>query len=259
MPEKQSKGEKINEAQKKEEKKLDTHNRGDEATHPHKRQYNAEEQGEDSPIKKLCVAESLTAGKLADLFASHNAAGTFYLGGMSVYTLQHKAKLLGVDKEHAGKVDCVSPKVAMQMAQGILKMFGEEAEVGVGVTGFAKTEGVEDLEPHAFFCVVTKEGEKRQGKIEKGLKGKDRNEVRMIVAERVYLETCKVIGLEPNEDVVSNHKDATIEEEGKEKTETENQDAEETAKRIDDKKEENLKKGKPETVKDQQPNTKASE
>lgn len=231
-----SKGEKINEKQKIEENK-EEHCESKEAIHPHKRQYDAEDEG--APIKKLVLAESLTAGKIANLFASHNAAGSFFLGGMTVYTLQHKHKILGVDKDHAGDVDCVSPRVASEMASGVLKLFGDEAEVGVGVTGFAKTEGVEDLEPHAFFCVMTKDGEKRQGKIEGGLKGKERNEVRDIVAERVYLETCKVIGLDPADDIKGRHEEATIQEEDAEKTKEEERDAGKTAKRIDDKKHQN--------------------
>lgn len=56
-----------------EERRYGTHDNTNQATHPHKRQYDAEE--EEAPIKKLVLAESLTAGKLADLFASHNAAG----------------------------------------------------------------------------------------------------------------------------------------------------------------------------------------
>ena len=37
--------------------------------------------------------------------------------------------------------------------------------------------------------------------------------MRRLVAERVYLECCKVIGLEPHDEVAKRHKDATIEEE----------------------------------------------
>jgi len=213
-----SKGEKIKKIQKVEEEKRDIHNKEKpQAEHP-SGQQESKEDGPENKIKKVAVSESLTAGKVADLLASHQFAGSFFIGSISVYTLKHKSKLLGVEEDHADDVDCVSPKVCEEMAQGVLKMFSEEAEVGVGVTGFAKTDGVEDLHPHAYYCVITKGGDKREGKIEEGLDGKSRNEVRRIVAERVYLETCKVIGLEPDKKIASRHKDSTLEEEKENET-----------------------------------------
>eukprot|EP01119_Soliformovum_irregulare_P011587 TRINITY_DN2919_c1_g1_i1.p1 TRINITY_DN2919_c1_g1~~TRINITY_DN2919_c1_g1_i1.p1 ORF type:complete len:287 (+),score=95.46 TRINITY_DN2919_c1_g1_i1:19-879(+) len=255
----ESKGKKITKEQAKQEEHHGIHTET-KAQHPHGKLYNSK--NDDAPIRKIVVAESLTAGKVADLLASHDNAGNFFIGSMSVYTKHHKNQLLDVDKEHAGKVDCVSPKVASEMASGILEMFrtkgksprrkedlkrkteqdnqerekkkekkddkkdddekeesdeerenNDEPEVGVGVTGFAITDGVEDLEPHAYYCITTVEGEKRQGRIEKGLKGKSRNEVRRIVAERVYLEACKVIGLKPHEEVAKNHSNTEIDEE----------------------------------------------
>jgi len=160
-----SKGEKIKKGQKKAEKKMDF-NEEEKAVHPDKRQYDPKKHGADAPIRKLAIAESLTAGKLADLFGSHDMAGSFFLGNLCVYQIDFKSKLLGVNKKHAEEVDCVSPQVAAEMADGILKMFEPDAEVGVGVTGFAITEGVKDLEPHTYYCIKTKEGDKREWKIE---------------------------------------------------------------------------------------------
>eukprot|EP01118_Nematostelium_gracile_P010267 TRINITY_DN351_c0_g1_i1.p1 TRINITY_DN351_c0_g1~~TRINITY_DN351_c0_g1_i1.p1 ORF type:complete len:232 (-),score=55.36 TRINITY_DN351_c0_g1_i1:26-721(-) len=217
-PEQESKGEKISRRQKELEAEYGV-GESNQAVHPDGRQYDSN-LPERAAIRKIAISESLTGGKLADLFCSHCNAGAFFIGCVCVYTLQHKAKVLGVDPEHADQVDCVSPQVCYEMAKGVLELFGDGPEVGLGVTGFAETEGVKDLEPHAYYCVLTRDGEKRIGRVGDGLKGKSRNEVRAIVAERVYLEACKVIGLKPDPDVAARHEGSTLEDHTRKKIRT---------------------------------------
>lgn len=112
-------------------------------------------------IKDLClshrisvaVAESLTAGKIQDALASVKGASGYFLGGMTVYNLDAKVGLLGVDREHAEKVNCVSEDVAIQMAQAVALLFG--ADIGVATTGYAEPDSERGITPHANWAIAS--------------------------------------------------------------------------------------------------------
>ncbi|MEL6345337.1 MAG: CinA family protein [Myxococcota bacterium] len=84
----------------------------------------------------VAVAESLTAGRLQASIGAVSGASAYFLGGMTTYTIDQKVNLLGVDREHAASVDCVSPKVAREMVMGVRKRFG--ADVSAATTGYAE-------------------------------------------------------------------------------------------------------------------------
>lgn len=96
----------------------------------------------------VAVAESASAGHLQALIASVPGASSFFEGGVTVYNLEAKATLLGVDREHAASVDCVSNVVARQMAEGVADLFG--ADIGVSVTGYASSPP-NGGPPHAYL------------------------------------------------------------------------------------------------------------
>jgi len=122
--------------------------------------------------KTLSVAESLTSGNLQAAFASISGSSEYFKGGMTAYSLGQKVKHLGVDKEHAEKVNCVSQRVANQMARGISKLF--QTDIEIATTGYAeKYEGVE--EPYAFYCILDHQEIVKHGKI----KGKNINRIEM--------------------------------------------------------------------------------
>lgn len=101
----------------------------------------------------LAVAESLTGGKLSAQITAASGASRYYLGGVTAYTLDQKAKLLGVDRAHAAKVNCVSARVAQQMAEGVRHLFG--ADVGVATTGYAEPCPEHGIDvPLAYIAVV---------------------------------------------------------------------------------------------------------
>lgn len=85
---------------------------------------------------KLAVAESLTGGRLQARITEISGASEFFLGGVTAYALEQKAVLLGVDREHAAAVNCVSARVAEEMARGVCRLFG--ADLGVATTGYAE-------------------------------------------------------------------------------------------------------------------------
>lgn len=88
------------------------------------------------PALTLAVAESLTSGHVQARIASVPGASEYFLGGVTAYTLEEKVKLLGVGRAHARSVDCVSQRVAVEMAAGAAKLFG--ADLAIATTGYAE-------------------------------------------------------------------------------------------------------------------------
>lgn len=88
------------------------------------------------PPITLAVAESMTGGRLQALITTEPGTSTFFLGGVTTYTLAQKVRLLGVVREVAEPVDCVSAEVARQMARGACELFG--SDLAVATTGYAE-------------------------------------------------------------------------------------------------------------------------
>lgn len=145
------------------------------------------------PGRTLAVAESLTAGNVQARVASVSGASAYFLGGVTAYSLEQKVKLLGVDRAQAAKVNCVSARVAEEMACGVCALFG--ADVGVATTGYAepaKADGV--ATPFAWWALARRAAKggnakgfsMRHGRVE--CPGASRVEVQAIVAEAVLAE-----------------------------------------------------------------------
>ncbi len=90
-----------------------------------------------APVRRrLAVAESMTGGRVQSQITGISGASEFFLGGITAYTLEQKVTLLGVDREHAASVDCVSARVAEEMAAGACRLF--QADLAVATTGYAE-------------------------------------------------------------------------------------------------------------------------
>ena len=83
----------------------------------------------------LAVAESVTAGQLQVAFSLADGATQIFQGGITTYNIGQKARHLKIDPIHAGNCNCVSQKVADQMASEVLRMFA--ADWGIAITGYA--------------------------------------------------------------------------------------------------------------------------
>lgn len=106
---------------------------------------------------KLAVAESMTGGRVQALVTGISGASEFFLGGVTAYTLEQKVKLLGVDRAHAAVVDCVSARVAEEMAWGACRMFN--ADLALATTGYAEpAPAVGVSAPFAWVTVVRRPG-----------------------------------------------------------------------------------------------------
>ena len=104
------------------------------------------------PRLTLAVAESLTAGHLQAQIAAISGASGYFLGGITAYSLDQKVRQLGVNRAHAKRVNCVSQRVAVEMAGGACRLFG--ADVAVATTGYAEPSPVDKIKtPMAWWAL----------------------------------------------------------------------------------------------------------
>ncbi|HWA27597.1 MAG TPA: CinA family protein [Lacunisphaera sp.] len=104
------------------------------------------------PALTLAVAESITAGHVQALVASVSGSSKYFLGGVTAYSLEQKVKLLDVNRAHARKFNCVSQRVAAEMAYGATRRFG--ADLAVATTGYAEPDKAMKIkEPMAWWAI----------------------------------------------------------------------------------------------------------
>ncbi len=104
----------------------------------------------------IAVAESVTSGDLQSAFSSAKDATQFFQGGITVYNINQKIRHLHIDPAHALSCNCVSERVAGQMAQNVIKLF--VCDWGIGVTGYAAPMPEKDLEDlFAFVSIYYKD------------------------------------------------------------------------------------------------------
>jgi nicotinamide-nucleotide amidase len=145
------------------------------------------------PIKKLmlarpgltlAVAESVTCGRIQARIGAISGASEFFLGGITVYSLDQKAHHLGVDRAAASPVNSVSAGVAEQMARGVCGLFN--AGLGLATTGYAEPSPEWKVsEPFAWWAVAHRLGSGsfavRSGRVD--CPGSPRTVVQEFVAE----------------------------------------------------------------------------
>lgn len=94
---------------------------------------------------KICCAESLTGGLLADAFVSVPGASDTYRGSVNTYAADSKASILGVSSEWLAAHGPVNSFTAESMALGALHLFGcdgegvneEQSGIALSTTGVA--------------------------------------------------------------------------------------------------------------------------
>ena len=105
------------------------------------------------PAWTLAVAESLTAGQVQARVGSISGASNFFAGGLTAYSLEQKVRHLGVERRGASAVNCVSARVAEEMARGVCALFN--AQVGVATTGYAEPAPDWNVpEPFAWWAIA---------------------------------------------------------------------------------------------------------
>lgn len=148
-----------------------------------------------APPLTLAVAESMTCGGVQARIGAISGASTFFLGGLTAYTLDEKVKLLGVDRREARRVNCVSAEVAAAMATGVGRLFG--SDIGIATTGYAEPDPARGvMEPMAWWAVVRRGPRGRilgewTGRVE--CPGATRTDAQAFVAEAVLAALVEVL------------------------------------------------------------------
>lgn len=100
----------------------------------------------------IAVAESVTSGLLQFAISNIPDAKDFYQGGITAYNLGQKFKHLYVEPIHAMSVNCVSPKVAKEMALEVCQLY--RSEWGVGITGYATAVPESENKTFAYYAIT---------------------------------------------------------------------------------------------------------
>ena len=114
----------------------------------------------------IAVAESVTAGLLQAALASAEEASKIFQGGITVYNLGQKCRHLHIDPIHAASCNCVSDKVAKDMARSVGKLF--TAHWGIGITGYATPVPEGGDQTFAHISISLNGEEKLSRRIEAG-------------------------------------------------------------------------------------------
>lgn len=147
-----------------------------------------------SPCLTVAAAESLTCGQVQALLGAEAGASRYFLGGITTYTIEEKARFLGVDEKKARKVNAVAQDIAEDMARGVSRLF--QSDIGVATTGYAETGSLPSIpEPYAFWAIAHHHrGHRytvRSGRV--SFPNRSRVEVQKAVAEHVQVELLRYL------------------------------------------------------------------
>jgi PncC family amidohydrolase len=116
---------------------------------PNSGQYNSDMNDEPREVQagelliargfKLAVAESCTGGLIAHRITNVPGSSTYFMGGITAYTYEAKARLLGVEWETLQTFGAVSRETVLEMARGVRQVLA--ADVGLSVSGIAGPGG----------------------------------------------------------------------------------------------------------------------
>lgn len=112
----------------------------------------------------VAVAESVTSGHIQSALSTAADATRFYQGGITTYNLGQKCRHLHVEPIHASICNCVSERVAHEMALGVCKLF--ISDWGISITGYASKVPESNNELFAYYAIVYADMVMMSGKIE---------------------------------------------------------------------------------------------
>ena len=100
----------------------------------------------------MCAfAESCTGGLAGHIVTENPGSSVYFAGSAVVYSYAAKERLLGVDHATLERDGAVSYAVALQMAQGALRLY--DADVAVAITGIAGPGGgLPDKPTGTVYC-----------------------------------------------------------------------------------------------------------
>ncbi len=137
----------------------------------------------------IAVAESVTSGLLQAAFSTAKDAMQFFHGGITTYNLGQKARHLNINAIHAFNCNCVSQKMAEDMARSVCELFS--SDWGIGVTGYAAPVPESDNKTFAYFSIVQHKEVKLTQKID--LKDEDSFKTQLHYVENILLQLAQML------------------------------------------------------------------
>lgn len=101
--------------------------------------------------KTLSVAESCTGGLVSSMLTDISGSSAYTKINFVTYSNEAKHKYLGVKQETLDVYGAVSPQVAVEMAQGLIK--NTNSDYALSTTGIAGPEGGSDTKPVGLIYI----------------------------------------------------------------------------------------------------------
>jgi nicotinamide mononucleotide (NMN) deamidase PncC len=116
----------------------------------------------------VAIAESVTAGALANTLCSEPGSSKFFLGGIVAYNMKSQEKLLLIDAEYAELNNFANTFTTFDMAKNVSQIFG--SRIGLSTTGYSlplyRPENIKEGKceidvkiPYAFVCLYDSQTE----------------------------------------------------------------------------------------------------
>jgi PncC family amidohydrolase len=106
-------------------------------------------------------------------FSSAQNASNFFEGGITVYNLGQKVRHLNIEPIHADAANCVSERIAQQMASEVSKLFC--SRWGIAITGYATPVSALKIKScFAIYCFAYDHNPVLTARIDTKLTGQDR-------------------------------------------------------------------------------------
>ena len=102
--------------------------------------------------RSLAVAESAAGGLVCSRLTEIPGSSAYFKGGIVAYDNEVKVQLLGVEEPTLARHGAVSREVAMEMAEGVRRLFG--ADLGLSETGIAGPGGGTEDKPVGLFYLA---------------------------------------------------------------------------------------------------------
>lgn len=137
---------------------------------------------------KIAFAESCTAGLLSALITEFSGVSEIFECSIVSYSNQSKIDFLGVKKRSLSIYGAVSEEVALEMANGLIKL--ANVDLTIAVTGIAGPNGGNDNKPigTVFIGLVTLDKKKVKKFQFKGSRSQIRFETTSMVFEMILEE-----------------------------------------------------------------------
>lgn len=105
-----------------------------------------------SSISTISIAESLTGGSISSSLVNISGISKIYKGGITVYSLESKIRLLNIPENKVNESNGISQFVSEEMAKNVCNLFN--TNIGLSTTGYA--EKYEENNTCAYISLYTK-------------------------------------------------------------------------------------------------------